>query len=161
MHLDDFHRVVIHSHDPVLANERQLSVIRPGVLFANATAGTASYNNLVAGNLIAGNGLSGVTMHAHTLKPGQFEDLSGNKIIGNKIGTNNLEGDTLDSPASPKDLKTTGVLVFSGGTPVRTVIAHNRIFDNKIGIWLSKPVTAFGLGTNSFHHVKIAVSAGH
>jgi nitrous oxidase accessory protein NosD len=132
-----------------------------GVLFANATAGTGSYNNLVAGNFIAGNGLSGVTMHAHTLKPGQFEDLSGNKIIGNKIGTNNLEGDTLDSPASPKDLKTTGVLVFSGGTPVRTVIAHNRIFDNKIGIWLSKPVTAFGLGTNSFHHVKIPVSAGH
>jgi hypothetical protein len=36
-----------------------------GVLFANATAGTASYNNLVAGNFIAGNGLSGVTMHAH------------------------------------------------------------------------------------------------
>jgi hypothetical protein len=51
--------------------------------------------------------------------------------------------------------------VFSGGTRVRTVIAHNRIFDNKIGIWLSKPVKAFGLGTNSFHNVKIPVSAGH
>jgi len=130
-----------------------------GVLFANATAGTASYDNLVAGNFIAGNGLSGVTMHAHTLAPGQHEDLNGNKVIGNKIGTNNLDGDTLDGTV--KDLKTTGVLVFSGGTPVRTVIAHNRIFDNKIGIWLSKPVTAFGLGTNSFHHVKIPVSAGH
>ena len=35
----------------------------------------------VAGELyIAGNGLSGVTMHAHTLGPGQFEDLSGHKI---------------------------------------------------------------------------------
>jgi nitrous oxidase accessory protein NosD len=132
-----------------------------GVLFANAGPGTGSYDNLVAGNFIAGNELSGVTMHAHTLKPGQHEDLSGNKIIGNKIGTNNLGGDPLDAPASPKDLKTTGVLVFSGGTPVSTVIAHNRIFDNKIGIWLSKPVTAFGLGTNSFHHVKIPVSAGH
>jgi Protein of unknown function (DUF1565) len=130
-----------------------------GVLFANATAGTASYNNLVAGNFIAGNGLSGVTMHAHTLAPGQHEDLNGNKVIGNKIGTNNLAGDTLDGTV--KDLKTTGVLVFSGGTPVTTVIAHNRIFDNKIGIWLSQPVTAFGLGTNSFHHVKIPVSAGH
>ena len=30
-----------------------------GVLFANASAGTASYNNLVTGNFIAGKGLSG------------------------------------------------------------------------------------------------------
>jgi hypothetical protein len=132
-----------------------------GVLFANAGPGTASYDNLVAGNYIAGNELSGVTMHAHTLMPGQFEDLSGNKIIGNKIGTNNTGGDPLDAPASPSDMKTTGVLVFSGGIPVRTVIAHNHIFDNKIGIWLSKPVKAFGLRTNSFHHVTTPVSAGH
>jgi nitrous oxidase accessory protein NosD len=132
-----------------------------GVLFANAGPGTASYDNLVAGNFIAGNELSGVTMHAHTLAPGQFEDLNGNKIIGNKIGTNNTGGDPLDAPASPTDMKTTGVLVFSGGTPVRTVIAHNHIFDNKIGIWLSKPVKAFGLGTNSFHHVTRPISAGH
>ena len=53
-----------------------------GVLFANASAGTASYNNLVEGSYIAGNGLSGVTMHAHTIQPGQFEDLSGNTITG-------------------------------------------------------------------------------
>ncbi len=132
-----------------------------GVLFANAGAGTASYNNLVEGNFIAGNELSGVTMHAHTLMPGQHEYLSGNKVIGNKIGTNNTGGDPLDFPASPKDTKTTGVLVFSGGTPVWTVIARNHIFDNKIGIWLSKPVKAFGLGTNSFHHVRTPVSAGH
>jgi hypothetical protein len=132
-----------------------------GVLFANAGPGTASYNNLVEGNFIAGNELSGVTMHAHTLAPGQHEYLSGNKIIGNKIGTNNTGGDPLDFPASPKDTKTTGVLVFSGGTPVWTVIARNHISDNSIGIWLSKPVQAFGLRTNSFHHVKTPVSAGH
>lgn len=132
-----------------------------GVLFANAGPGTASYNNLVIGNFIAGNELSGVTMHAHTLKPGQFELLSGNKIVGNRIGTNNTGGDPLDAPASPKDLKTTGVLVFSGGTPVTTVIAHNHIFDNHFGIWLSKPVTAHGLGTNTFHNVVKPISAGH
>jgi len=132
-----------------------------GVLFANAGPGTASYNNLVAGNYIAGNELAGVTMHAHTVKPGQHEYLSGNKIIGNKIGPNNLGGDPLDFPASPKDTRTTGVLVFSGGTPVSTVIAHNRIFGNHFGIWLSKPVKAFGLGTNYFHRVRIPVSAGH
>jgi hypothetical protein len=100
-------------------------------------------------------------MHAHTLAPGQHEDLSGNKVIGNRIGTNNTGGDPLDFPASPKDTKTTGVLVFSGGTPVWTVIARNHISDNSIGIWLSKPVQAFGLRTNSFHHVKTPVSAGH
>jgi hypothetical protein len=132
-----------------------------GVLFANAGPGTASYNNLVEGNFIAGNELSGVTMHAHTLAPGQHEYLSGNKVIGNRIGTNNTGGDPLDFPASPKDTKTTGVLVFSGGTPVQTVIARNHISDNSIGIWLSQPVQASGLRTNAFHHVTTPVSAGH
>lgn len=132
-----------------------------GVLFANASAGTASYNNLVTGNFIAGNGLSGVTMHAHTLAPGQFEDLNGNKIIGNVIGKNNIDGDTLDSPASPEDLQTTGVLVFSGGTAVRVTVARNLIFRDAIGIWLSKPVTAHGLHSNRFRHVTTHISAGN
>jgi hypothetical protein len=130
-----------------------------GVLFANATAGTASYDNVVADNYIAGNGLSGVTMHAHTLGPGQFEDLSGNRVVGNSIGRNNLAGDGLDG--SVADMKTTGVLVFSGGTPVTVTVAHNHIFNNAVGIWLSKPVHANGLHTNVFHHVKTPISAGH
>jgi len=129
-----------------------------GVLFANATAGTASYDNLVTGNYIAFNGLSGVTMHAHTIRPGQHEDLSGNTIIGNRIGRNNLRGDPLDSPASPKDLRTTGVLVFSGGTRVRVIIARNLISRNFYGIWLSRPVHVHGLRTNVFRHVRIPVS---
>jgi hypothetical protein len=132
-----------------------------GVLFANAGPGTASYDNLVQGNYIAGNGLSGVTMHAHTIAKGQFEDLSGNVIVGNTIGKNNLDGDTLDSPASPEDLETTGVLVFSGGPCVKVTIARNIIFDNSIGIWLSKPVRAFGLGTNTFFNVTTPVSANN
>ena len=137
-----------------------------GVLFANATAGTASYDNLVLDNYIAGNGLSGVTMHAHTIMPGQFEDLSGNRVIGNTIRKNNLDGDTLDCPpgsttCSPQDLVTTGVLVFSAGTPVTTTIAFNRISDNTIGIWLSKAVTALGLKTNTFRNVTTPISAGH
>ena len=136
-----------------------------GVLFANATAGTASYNNLVQGNYIAGNGLSGVTMHAHTIQPGQFEDLNGNRVIGNRIGKNNIDGDTLDCPpnstCTPQDLRTTGVLVFSGGTPVTTTIAFNHIFNNAIGIWLSKAVRAAGLRTNAFTNVTTPISAGH
>jgi hypothetical protein len=132
-----------------------------GVLFANASAGTASYDNLVEGNYIAGNELSGVTMHAHTIRKGQFEDLNGNTIVGNVIGKNNTGGDPLDAPVSPKDLATTGVLVFSGGTPVTVKIASNTIFDNSLGIWLSKPVTASGLGTNTFFNVTTPVSAKH
>ena len=100
-----------------------------GVLFANAAAGTASYDNLVEGNYIAGNGLAGVTMHAHTLPPGGHEDLNGNVIVGNSIGKNNLDRDTLDGPPGPVT-KTTGVLVFSGGTPVTVTVAHNHIFNN-------------------------------
>jgi hypothetical protein len=132
-----------------------------GVLFANAGPGTASYNNLVEGNYIEGNELSGVTLHAHTLGPGQFEDLSGNTVINNVIGENNTGGDPLDSPASPEDLVTTGLLVFSGGVSVAMTIAHNVIFNNAIGIWLSKPVTAKGLLTNSFFSVKKPISANN
>jgi nitrous oxidase accessory protein NosD len=128
-----------------------------GVLFANASAGTASYDNLVRGNVIAHNGLSGVTFHAHTISSG-FENLSGNVVVGNNIGRNNLDGDTLDHPASPEDLVPTGVLVFSGGTPVTVVIARNRIANNQIGIWLSKPVSATGLLTNTFINVTTPIS---
>jgi hypothetical protein len=132
-----------------------------GVLFANAGPGTAVYDNRVQGNFIAGNELAGVTFHAHTLPPGKFEDLSGQRVIGNVIGTNNLGGDPLDFPATPKELVTTGILVFSGGTPVTVQIAFNHIFNNKIGIWLSKAVTASGLGTNTFSNVTTPISAGH
>jgi Protein of unknown function (DUF1565) len=137
-----------------------------GVLFANGGPGTASYDNLVQGNFIADNELAGVTMHAHTLGKGQFEDLSGNNVIGNNIGRNNTGGDPLDCPpgsatCSPQDLVTTGILVFSAGTPVTLKIAFNHVFNDKIGIWLSKAVTASGLGSNTFANVTTPISAGH
>ena len=105
-----------------------------GVLFANALAGTASYDNLVEYNYIAGNELSGVTMHAHTIAPGAFEDLSGNTITHNTFGTNNTGGDPLDGSASDK--ATTGILVFSASAPVTVKITHNRIRKDTYGIWL-------------------------
>lgn len=132
-----------------------------GVLFANAGPGTAAYDNLVQRNFIVGNGLPGVTMHAHIIARGQFEDLSGNRIVGNAIGRNNLKGDPLDAPASPEDLQTTGVLVFSGGTRVTVKIARNLIFDNSIGIWLSKAVRASGLRSNKFINVTTPISGHH
>jgi hypothetical protein len=132
-----------------------------GVLFGNASAGTASYNNLVEDNYIAGNGLSGVTMHAHIVGKGQFEDLSGNVIVDNVFGQNNLLGDPLDGPPGPSDTQTTAVLVYSGGTKVTVKIADNYIFNNSIGIWLSSPVKASGLTTNTFSAVTTPISAGH
>ena len=112
-----------------------------GVLFANAGPGTASYDNVVRDNFIAANSLSGVTMHAHTLAPGQFEDLSGNEIVDNVIGTNNVgstvagPGDSLDGPPA-QDFDTTGVLVFSASVPVQVDVSNNIIFNNTNGIWL-------------------------
>jgi parallel beta-helix repeat protein len=105
-----------------------------GVLFANAAAGTASYDNLVEFNTITGNELAGVTMHAHTVGPGQFEDLSGNQIVNNTIGTNNTGGDPLDGTAT--DTATTGILVFSGTVPVTVTISNNQISSDTNGIWL-------------------------
>jgi len=126
-----------------------------GVLFANAGPGTASYDNVVDHNYIAGNELSGVTMHAHTVPPGLFEDLSGNRITHNTIGKNNVGGDPLDGSA---DNATTGVLVFSGSVPVKVTIAHNRIRDNQIGIWLGVGGNvAATLSHNVFQHVTTPV----
>ena len=126
-------------HNVVTANGLQGE--GAGVLFANASAGTASYDNVVRDNFLAANELSGVTMHAHTLAPGQFEDLSGNDVIDNVIGTNNVgstvagPGDGLDGPPA-QDLVTTGVLVFSASVPVQVEVSHNVIFNNENGIWL-------------------------
>ena len=133
-----------------------------GVLFANASAGTASYDNLVQGNFIAGNELSGVTMHAHTIAPGAFEDLSGNRVIGNTIGKNNVgsahvPGDPLDGTVTDPD--TTGVLVFSASVPVTVTITQNKITNNHFGIWLGvrAHVTAT-VKNNRFRHVDVPVN---
>jgi nitrous oxidase accessory protein NosD len=120
-----------------------------GVLFANATAGTASYGNLVEHNYIADNELSGVTMHAHPIVAGQFEDLNGNRIVHNTIAKNNVGGD-----ADAGDSSATGILVYSATVPVRVTIAHNRIRNNRYGIWLGVGghVTA-NTRHNVFQHV--------
>jgi hypothetical protein len=40
-------------------------------------------------------------------------------------------------------------------------ILFNHIFNNAIGIWLSKAVTAAGLKTNTFTNVTTSISAGN
>jgi nitrous oxidase accessory protein NosD len=133
-----------------------------GVLFANASAGTGAYDNVVSHNYIAGNEMAGVTLHAHTLPAGAFEDLSGNRIVGNTIGRNNLGGDpdafecAFQCRAHPLR-QTTGVLVF-GAVPLDVTIAHNRIRQNEFGIWLGKGKNvSASLAHNLFHQVTKSV----
>jgi nitrous oxidase accessory protein NosD len=111
-----------------------------GVLFANATAGTAAYDNLVTYNYIAGNEMAGVTLHAHSIAEGTHEDLSGNLIRHNTLGPNNLGGDPdafgCAYQCTNHPLKrTTGVIVV-GAVPLDVTIVQNRIRNNQYGIWL-------------------------
>jgi len=106
--------------------------------------GSASYDNTVIKNYIVGSGQSGFTIHAH-YTGGEY--VSGNRIVSNFIGTNNIGGDGLDGPGTNPDFSTTGILVFSA-VHVDIVIAHNHIWGNKLGIWLSADVNAAGLGSN-------------
>lgn len=130
-----------------------------GVLLAASFPGSAVYNNTIVGNVIYGNGLAGVTLHAHhgftvTFPNGPDnpptvtwqiggEYVSGNRIEGNKFGTNNIRGDSLDAvsfipgitfPGTAEDFQTTAILLYSA-SPMTIRIEHNRISDNKIGIW--------------------------
>jgi parallel beta-helix repeat protein len=127
-----------------------------GVGIFGSGPGAGAYDNLVQGNYLAGNGLAGVVIHAH--HPGG-EDVNGNRIIGNLIGKNNIGGDPEDGPPGPADLSTTGVSVYSGVSTVHITIAKNKIFTNRVGIWLNSPVTASGLGSNSF--VKVTTPIQH
>jgi hypothetical protein len=116
-----------------------------GVLFANAMAGTAAYDNLVTRNYIVGNEMAGVTLHAHPVAAGKYENLSGNRIVRNTIGTNNLGGDpdAFDCAyqcANHPLRRTTGVIVV-GAVPLDLTIMRNRIRNNEYGIWV-------GLGSN-------------
>ena len=125
-----------------------------GVLLAAGALGPggAVYGNLVEYNTISGNGLAGVTVHAHS--PGL--DLSGNVIEHNTIGLNNLDGDFDFSPHL--DMKPTGVLVASAGSPISITISQNTITGDTYGIWHTGPVTV--TGSNSFHQVGTQVLAG-
>jgi nitrous oxidase accessory protein NosD len=103
-----------------------------------------------------GNGLAGITIHAH--HPGG-EDVNGNQFVENIVGRNNVGGDPYDGPPGPTDFKTTGIAVFSV-PPVHMTIRDNTIFNNRIGIWLSKTVTAHGLHDNTFVNVTTDVVTG-
>jgi nitrous oxidase accessory protein NosD len=127
-----------------------------GIGLFGSGPGSAVYDNLVEHNITWGNGLAGITIHAH--HPGG-EDVNGNQFVENIVGRNNVGGDPYDGPPGPTDFKTTGIAVFSV-PPVHMTIRDNTIFNNRIGIWLSKTVTAHGLHDNTFVNVTTDVVTG-
>lgn len=106
---------------------------------------TASYDNVVARNFIEGNGLAGISVHSHQANA----NVNGNIFVHNLIGKNNVDfADGTDS--GPADHETTGILIWSAATPYHFVVAHNTIFDNTYGVWLTpSTVHAFGLASNN------------
>ncbi len=112
-----------------------------GVLMGGGAPYSGVYGNVIRGNFAYGNGLGGVTIHQHLAG-----DLNGNVIVGNTLINNNLDFD--EDFAAVVDKVTTGILVESGSPPgpalppfllpgliKNTVIAGNRFFDQKIGIF--------------------------
>jgi parallel beta-helix repeat protein len=126
-----------------------------GIGLFGSGPGSAVYNNVVEDNEASGNGLAGILIHAH--HPGG-EYLDGNSFVHNDLGTNNTLGDGFDGPPTT-DFQPTGIAVFSVPN-VHMTIAHNRIHDDAIGIWLSTTVTADGLHHNHFHNVTTDVVTG-
>jgi hypothetical protein len=127
-----------------------------GIGIFGSTSGTGAYDNTVQDNYMAANGLAGFTIHAHL--PGG-EDVNGNNVTDNLFGTNSSLGDGFDGPPGPTDFNTTGIAVYSAAK-VHMSITDNDISNNKIGIWLSKTVTARGLSDNEYHHVTTHVVRG-
>jgi nitrous oxidase accessory protein NosD len=75
----------------------------------------------------------------------------------NIIGTNNV---TLEDGAdvSPKDTRTTGILIRSAVTLYHLKVTNNIIFDNAVGVWFTPATTqASRLATNRFIHVATPV----
>ncbi|GEM_PF-437273 len=122
-----------------------------GYLIAAAGPGTASYNNVIKNNIAHGNGLAGVVIHGHYVG-GVY--VGGNKITGNTLGLNNTGGDQLDSPWTPMDTASTGILIESAGRITMTV-SGNHISDDGIGIWHNKAVTLKGSNTFSNTGTKV------
>ncbi len=123
-----------------------------GVLIAAPAPGTASYNNVIEDNAIRGNGLSGVTIHGHAA--GAY--VGGNQILNNLIGPNNLDGDPDVSPTA--DNATTGILVWSAGTPITMTISGNILFGDWYGIWMNSTVSAPGASHhNTFEFISTHV----
>ena len=97
----------------------------------------------------------------HDHFPGNFTN---NVITHNHLGTNNLDGDFDFLTPDPQK---TGILVAAGppfpGLVVPpltgTVITHNQISDNDVGIWtLNVDPASTTIARNHFHNVANQIS---
>ena len=142
-------------YDNVVRNnivlDNGLKGVGSGIGIFAAFPGAADYNNLVQGNTVADSGMAGVSLHAHG--PGAW--IGGNRILSNLIGPNNLDG---DPETTPRDMATTGILVWSAATPITITISGNTIFGNWYGIWLGHVVSAPGASAqNTFWAISTRV----
>lgn len=129
-----------------VSNDNGLRGEGAGILLAGAGPGTGVYDNVVKHNVANGNNLPGVTLHSHA--PG--DDLNGNRIVGNRLRNDALGG---DPDAGVRD--TTGILVFSAVSKLRSVIVRgNDIRDVHFGIWTQNAPT-IPLNANRFTNVAV------
>ena len=128
-----------------------------GVLLSDDTGPT--HNNLVANNVVTGNSTDcGITVPGHNPNAlsatGQPQPsvagVYNNVIRGNIVTNNGVAGE--------------GAGVLFANATAGTASYDNLVEGNYIagnGLWLSKAVTASGLGTNTFSNVTTPISAGH
>ena len=103
--------------------------------------GAAAWGNLLAGNTAMNNGLPGVALHSHT----PFQNLNRNVIVNNVLAGNGPDDDV------PGDDGPTGMTVFSAVDPIpHTVVAANRINNEKYGIVAVNAAKLSGLPSNKF-----------
>jgi hypothetical protein len=117
---------------------------------------TASYDNTVSDNLIEKNGLAGISVHSHAANA----YVNGNVFTGNTIGQNNVDlADGTDS--GPKDMQTTGILIWSDATMYKFTVSDNTIVDDTYGVWFTPTTVKItgGLSSNKFSVTKRAFRA--
>jgi hypothetical protein len=123
-----------------------------GLLDATPYPGTGAYSNTFVRNVVAGNGEGGFQLHSHA----PLQDVDGNRVVDNVFGTNNTAGD-----ADSGDMATTAIILFSAVVPVNdTLVAHNSIAHDDIGIWKTANVQASGLTRNRFSDVGTNIVTG-
>jgi hypothetical protein len=123
-----------------------------GLLDATPYPGTGAYGNTFVRNVVSGNGEGGFQLHSHA----PLQDVDGNRVVDNVFGTNNTAGD-----ADSGDMATTAIILFSAVVPVNdTLVTHNSIVHNDIGIWKTANVRASGLTRNRFSDVATNIVTG-
>jgi parallel beta-helix repeat protein len=124
--------------------------------------GAATWGNLVEGNTATDNALPGIAIHSHTA----FQNVNDNVLVNNALARNGADDDLEElDPAADAP---TGISVMADVIDVfppilpaaaidRTVIAANRISDERFGIFTLGATTLSGLPSNKFSSVVVPI----